>query len=190
MFGVELGGLVQADEFDVLNITGTARLDGTLEVELIDGFVPNVGNMFQILTAGSVIDTFESVIAFDGANLFDLDVSVLYSATDVVVQIDDLALSGDYNQNGIVDAADYSLWRDTLGEMGMDLAADGNENGQVDAPTTASGAPTSATPPNSAAERLSVFLDTTGVPEPTAHFMLILAITAFCLQRRALAVTK
>ena len=132
VFGVELGGLVQANEFDVLNVTGTARLGGTLEVELIDGFVPDIGNMFQILTAGSVIDTFESVVAFDAANLFDLDVTVLYSATDVVVQIDDLALFGDYNQNGIVDAADYALWRDTLGEMGMDLAADGNENGQVD----------------------------------------------------------
>ena len=53
----------------MLNITGTARLGGTLEVELIDGFVPNVGNMFQILTAGSVINTFESVIAFDSAKL-------------------------------------------------------------------------------------------------------------------------
>jgi hypothetical protein len=132
VFGVELGGLVQADQFDVLNITGTARLGGTLEVELIDGFVPDIGNMFQILTAGSVVGTFDPVIAFDGASLFDLDVSVLYSATDVVVKIDDLALSGDYNQNGVVDAADYALWRDMLGQMGNDLAADGNENGQVD----------------------------------------------------------
>ena len=133
VFGVELGGLVQANEFDVLNITGTARLEGTLEVELINGFVPDVGNMFQILTAGSVIGTFNPVVAFDGANLFDVDVSVLYSATDVVVHIDDLALLGDYNQNGIVDAADYALWRDTNGDIGKDLAADGNENGMVDA---------------------------------------------------------
>ena len=69
VFGVELGGLVQADEFDVLNITGTARLGGTLEVELIDGFVPAIGNMFQILTAGSVIGTFDSVVAFDARQL-------------------------------------------------------------------------------------------------------------------------
>ena len=156
VFGVELGGLVQADEFDVLNITGTARLDGTLEVELIDGFVPDIGNMFQILTAGSVIGTFDPVIAFDGANLFDLDVSVLYSATDVVVQIDDLALSGDYNQNGIVDAADYALWRDMLGEIGNDLAADGNENGMVDAADYGVWRATSATPPSLAAVRLLI----------------------------------
>jgi hypothetical protein len=131
-FGVELGGLVQADGFDVLNITGTARLGGTLEVELIDGFVPAIGDMFQILTAASVVGTFDPVIAFDAMNLFGLDVSVLYSAVDVVVRIDDLFLLGDYNTNGVVDAADYILWRDTLGSMGMDLAADGNGNGTID----------------------------------------------------------
>lgn len=31
------------------------------------------------------------------------------------------------------DAADYVLWRDTLGLLGTGLAADGNANGQIDA---------------------------------------------------------
>lgn len=131
-FGVELGGLVQADQFDVLNITGTARLGGALEVELIQGFLPTVGNTFQILTAASVVGTFDSLAAFDTAGMFDIDVSVLYSAVDAVVRIDSVSVLGDYNQNGIVDAADYVVWRDTLGQMGMDLAADGNGNGAID----------------------------------------------------------
>jgi hypothetical protein len=185
VFGVELGGLVQADEFDVLNITGTARLNGTLEVELIDGFVPDVGNMFQILTAGSVVGEFESVIPFDGGNLFDLDVSVVYSATDVVVRIEDLALSGDYNQNGIVDAADYALWRDTLGEMGNDLAADGNENGEVDNGdynVWRSHFGNTAKLGGGAFLRLS---DNVSVPEPATHFMLIMAgLARFACRRR------
>jgi hypothetical protein len=42
------------------------------------------------------------------------------------------ALSGDYNVNGTVDAADYVLWRDTLGLSGSGPAADGNGNGQID----------------------------------------------------------
>jgi hypothetical protein len=42
------------------------------------------------------------------------------------------SLAGDYNQNSIVDAADYVLWRDTLDETGPDLAADGNDNDQID----------------------------------------------------------
>ena len=41
--------------------------------------------------------------------------------------------TGDYNHNGVVDAADYTVWRDTLGQVGVALAADGNSNGSVDA---------------------------------------------------------
>ena len=43
-----------------------------------------------------------------------------------------LALRGDYNENGAVDAADYTLWQDTLGQTGAGLAADGGRNGVVD----------------------------------------------------------
>ena len=36
--------------------------------------------------------------------------------------------SGDYNGNGIVDAADYTIWRDTLGST-TDLCANGDNTG-------------------------------------------------------------
>jgi hypothetical protein len=41
-------------------------------------------------------------------------------------------LSGDYNRNQSVDAADYVIWRKTLGQVGSDLSADGDEDGTVD----------------------------------------------------------
>lgn len=41
--------------------------------------------------------------------------------------------TGDYNGNGIVDAADYVVWRDTLGQAGFPgRGADGNNNGIID----------------------------------------------------------
>jgi hypothetical protein len=43
------------------------------------------------------------------------------------------AVTGDYNKNGIVDAADYIVWRKTLGQSGSGLAADGNGNNSIDA---------------------------------------------------------
>jgi GH35 family endo-1,4-beta-xylanase len=39
---------------------------------------------------------------------------------------------GDYNGDGLVNAADYTVWRDTLGSA-TDLRADGNGNGIIDA---------------------------------------------------------
>lgn len=41
-------------------------------------------------------------------------------------------LTGDYNGNGIVDAADYTIWRDNLGST-TNLDADGDNSGTVDA---------------------------------------------------------
>ncbi len=39
---------------------------------------------------------------------------------------------GDFNGNGTVDAADYLVWRNTMGQSGAGLAADGNGNNQID----------------------------------------------------------
>jgi hypothetical protein len=43
-----------------------------------------------------------------------------------------LNLPGDYSRNGVVDAADYTLWRDTLNQTGAGLPADGSGNQLVD----------------------------------------------------------
>jgi hypothetical protein len=42
-------------------------------------------------------------------------------------------LVADYNANGVVDAADYTVWRNTFGQIGAGLPADGNASGQIDA---------------------------------------------------------
>lgn len=42
------------------------------------------------------------------------------------------AAAGDFNGNGIVDTADYLIWRKTLGQTGHQLAADANGNGRID----------------------------------------------------------
>ena len=41
-------------------------------------------------------------------------------------------LPGDYNDDGTVNAADYTVWRNSFGQIGSGLAADGDGNGKID----------------------------------------------------------
>ena len=52
IFQLELGGLTPGSQFDLLNVSGTTNLTGTLDVSLINGFFPAVGNTFTFLTSG------------------------------------------------------------------------------------------------------------------------------------------
>lgn len=52
---------------------------------------------------------------------------------DVSLVVTDPGASiGDFNSDGIVSLADYSVWRDNLGQGGSGLAADADASGQVD----------------------------------------------------------
>jgi len=42
-------------------VTGTAQLSGTLEVDLVNGFQPAVGDSFTPLTYGSVLEHFDTI---------------------------------------------------------------------------------------------------------------------------------
>jgi hypothetical protein len=113
---LEFGG-TGAEDFDRLELTGAAILDGTLALSLLLPYQPSLGDTMQILSAAGGLGgtIFADVIQPAGmpANLvFD----VIYNPTDVqLVVVSDLP--GDYNQNGVVDAADYAVWRDHLGQM-------------------------------------------------------------------------
>jgi hypothetical protein len=57
---IELGGTTPDTEHDQLVVTGAATLGGTLNVTLINGFVPELGDTFTIMTYGSVSGAFAS----------------------------------------------------------------------------------------------------------------------------------
>lgn len=48
-------------QFDQLQISGAATLAGALSVSLASGFVPQIGDMFDVVVAGSLVDTFDSL---------------------------------------------------------------------------------------------------------------------------------
>jgi hypothetical protein len=50
---IELGGLVAGSNYDRLEVSDTATLDGTLNVALVNGFTPSPGDSFAVLTYGA-----------------------------------------------------------------------------------------------------------------------------------------
>jgi hypothetical protein len=102
----------------------------------------------------------------------------------VVVSLDE-PVAGDYNHNGVVDTADYVVWRDSVGQTGVDLAADGDGSGTIDdadyglwratfGKLTGSGATT--------AHSSSI-----AVPEPASGLLLLFVTAAECVRARVRA---
>jgi hypothetical protein len=58
---VRVGGLMPNTEFDQFSVNGQATLDGTLNVTLVDGFVPSPGDSFKIMTFTSRTGEFATI---------------------------------------------------------------------------------------------------------------------------------
>lgn len=112
--------------------------DGVTSLDLTN---PITELSFTVTGAVSEFEMFETTINLpDGVRSFDLTFISGGSLSALgTIYIDDISaaiiaapvLLGDYNANGIVDAADYTVWRNSLSVTGAGLAADGNGDGMV-----------------------------------------------------------
>ncbi len=59
---LQLGGLLRGTEYDAINVAGEWALDGTLQVELINGFHPRHGDSFDLLNAATFTGQFHTVL--------------------------------------------------------------------------------------------------------------------------------
>jgi autotransporter-associated beta strand protein len=107
---IELGGTSPGSQFDQVHVAAQLSLGGTLQVALINGFSPSSGQSFDILDWGSLAGTFSALQLPTLAGGLVWNTSQLYTAGVLSV-----GLPGDFNFNGIVDAADYVVWRKGLG---------------------------------------------------------------------------
>lgn len=114
-------------EYGTLEILGDATLAGELRITLGEGFTPTGSAMLEVLTAATLAqsltlvgDTAGFTLEADGTGL-----SLAFVAA---------GLAGDFNGDGIVDLADYTVWRDNLGgDESILPAGSGDESNFVDA---------------------------------------------------------
>lgn len=73
---LELGGLQAGTQFDQLNVTGVATLDGSLTVSYLGGFTLAAGQSFRVLIFSSRAGDFATTTGFtQGAVMLDLTYS-------------------------------------------------------------------------------------------------------------------
>jgi hypothetical protein len=96
----------------------------------------------------------------------------------------DVGLIGDYNDDGVVDAADYTVWRNTLGST-TDLRADGDNSTEVD---SADYAVWKSHYGNSAETESFAGVQAAGVPEPGSLQILAVSmmVSMFSLRWRGI----
>jgi autotransporter-associated beta strand protein len=132
---IEIGGVNPGTGFDKLQVGGSALLGGALQVQLLNGFSPLLNQSFQVLTAD------DGIAGMFGANLLPvlpagLAWQVVYRTNGVTLNIAPTGQQaivspvGDFNRDGTVNAADYSVWRNSLGSSTV-MAADGNGDNLV-----------------------------------------------------------
>jgi T5SS/PEP-CTERM-associated repeat protein len=174
---IEIGGTASGSQYDVVNVSGNVILGGNLQLAMLNGFVPNPANTFAILqSTGNFSGAFAN--AANGQRLFTSDGlgsfivnygpgSAFNQQQIVLSSFLTGSLPGDFNHNGVVDAADYVVWRKSDG-----TPANYNIWRAHFGQTPGSGAGVSA---NAA------------VPEPATAVLLIFAAAVRCLKRRRYA---
>src|SRR5262249_13029891 len=106
---MEIGGLSRGTQYDAIDATGTLGLGGTLDVDLINGFSPVLGNSFDILDWGTLSGTFGALSLPGLAPGLVWDTSQLYTAG--VLTIGAVPEPSTLLLTGFVAAAGAYRWR-------------------------------------------------------------------------------
>jgi hypothetical protein len=82
---IELGGTMAGTEYDQVAVAGTAYLDGGLDVVPYNGFAPQLGQRFDILTYGAHTGDFATFTGLNLGNGLALEPQVSGSTYSLVV---------------------------------------------------------------------------------------------------------
>ena len=174
---LEIAGPTAGTDYDVLDVTGSIMLLGMVDVALVNGYVPTGETQFDLLKFAGTIDvsqaTFNFLGAPDGTQFTPFTQGGIFGLTILAPPTN---LPGDYNEDHVVDAADYTVWRDRLGQTASLPNDDTPGVGPDDYTRWKSHFGESAGDGEAADSN-------TAVPEPATLVLLIFAATGWCLWR-------
>ena len=131
-FDVNIEGELLLDDYSIFDdyalITTFSGSMVELDTQILSRSAPIVRRFAVEVTGGLQINLENSNIG--GAEIFR---APLLSGLRVLHPAELPALPGDYNRDGVVNASDYAVWRDSLGDSVWHyFGADGNGNGVID----------------------------------------------------------
>jgi hypothetical protein len=88
VLNIKIGGLTAGTQFDQLNIQGQASLAGTLNIQLIDMFLPAISDPFQILVFASHSGEFASYTGLSLGGAPPRHLTPTYGSTDLTLVTD------------------------------------------------------------------------------------------------------
>ena len=105
-------------QYDQLNISGHAQLNGLMTIDLLNGFVPDLGDMFDIMNFANASGTFSLVMGLpiNGQEHFTLEYNPTNLTLDVVAGplLEAGFRQGDFPPSDIpfsVEIATTGIWR-------------------------------------------------------------------------------
>jgi autotransporter-associated beta strand protein len=113
-FNIEIGS---AASYDRVAVGGGVTIDlgAAIDVAFAPGFTPTFGQSYSILTAGGAVTGGFGEVNTNGPAMVARSV-----AGGIVLEILS-GLAGDFNNDGAVNAADYTLWANNLGSPASTL---------------------------------------------------------------------
>jgi len=81
ILNLEIGGSTPVTEYDQFAVSGSAALDGSLNLTLINGYRPKVGDVFQVISFGSFTGQFATI------NFTGFTATVTYAASGITIKV-------------------------------------------------------------------------------------------------------
>lgn len=175
---IEIGGTSAISEYDVLQISGSAIIDGTLDIQLYDlgqgTFAPEAGDQFSILTADEGLSGRFSSLTYDPLPK-GLAWDITYNQDEIQLRVISLFDTADFDFDGDVDSKDLAQWeRDFGSKGGVDTDADND----------ADGSDFLAWQRQYTGSSRRASLATTAVPEPAGLVLMLMGLVGMLMSER------